>query len=82
MEPNAINCLGQIYMEGKFIDQDIGKAIKYYEKSCESDNAEAWYRMGRLLQKYNVKGDTIYILNKNIKDNRSIRQIVRIIECY
>jgi len=57
-------------MEGKFVEQDIGKALEYYTESCDNGDSEAWYRLGRLLQYHNVKGESIQVLNKNIKENR------------
>ena len=67
---NSFNCLGQLYMEGKLVQQDIGQSLIYYEKSCEKDNAEGWYRMGRLIEAHDINTSKIFIINSKLRDRQ------------
>lgn len=49
--PTALNALGSIYENGKFVAKDINKAIKYYKKSADRNDAEGLYKIGQFLEK-------------------------------
>ncbi len=49
--PTALNALGDIYENGKFAKKDLNKAVKYYKKSADKNDAEGLYKIGQYLEK-------------------------------
>ncbi|KAM3135188.1 hypothetical protein pb186bvf_012653 [Paramecium bursaria] len=46
---NSNNALGQLYMEGKHVDQNLTTALQYYKYGVQRQNPESLYQAGKLL---------------------------------
>ena len=49
--PTALNALGDIYENGKFVAKDMNKSVRYYKKSADKNDAEGLYKIGQFLEK-------------------------------
>lgn len=50
-DPVALNCLGDLYFEGKIKPQDYEKALQYYQQSADKGCCKAFISLGNIYKK-------------------------------
>lgn len=75
---SAQYALGKLFLEGKFVDVDINKAIEFFTKAANKENDFAQFQLGRIysnneFKQYDIE-KSLFWLNKSAEANNPFAQ--------